>query len=462
MDADDRRSLAAQFAVGLASFLTPFIYGALSVAMPTIGRQFGFNAREMAMVMMVHLLFSTAFMLPVGRASDFIGRKGIFMAGSVLFTASSLTAALAQGPWTLMAARALQGLGDAMTFGVGGAILVSIVPQERTGRAIGFNLTFIFAGLALGPLVGGALTAWLSWRVIFFVSAAAGVAALLLIRRSYNEAPPRRDGLRHRDAALFIPAMLGLVLGVSVQPSLWGFALAAGAAWLLRAFVRTQETAGRPLVDIRYIRSNRPFSLANLASLLGYAAAFSTSFLLSLLLQSVMGLTPESAGYLLLIQPAVQALASPLAGRLSDAMHPAKVSAAGLALLGAGLAALGAGVADAPDGPVRVAWMQVLLGLGFSLFVSPNFKAIMGSADPSHKGMASGFMATMRGLGMCLSLSLTGLVLALALGAEHAASAGAEASAALRVCFALFGVSALAAALVSWRITSAPESAGTA
>ncbi|MFZ5427124.1 MAG: MFS transporter [Thermodesulfobacteriota bacterium] len=453
MDAAERRSLLAQGAVGLASFLTPFTYGALSVAMPTIGREFGFPAREMAMVMMVHILFSTSLMLPIGRASDIIGRRGLFMGGSLLFMASSLAAGLAHGPWTLLAARALQGVGDALTFGVSGAILVSIVPPERTGRAIGVNLTFIFAGLALGPLVGGVLTSLVSWRVIFFVSALAGVAAFELIRRGYPEDHARRGRLPVRDALLFIPAMLGLILGASVQPSLWGFALALGSGLILRRFIVFQERSAKPLVDVRYVRSNRPFALSNLAAVLGYAAAFSTSFLLSLLMQSVMGLSPKEAGYLLLVMPAVQACTSPLAGMLSDVMHPAKAGAAGLAVLGCGLWALA--VNGHGESAAWVVWVQVVLGFGFSLFVSPNFNAIMASSDPAHKGMASGFMSTMRGLGMCLSLSVTGLVLALAIGQERAAQAGPEALTGLRICFGLFGTSALAAAAVSWRASRA-------
>ncbi|KAF0234681.1 MAG: efflux pump antibiotic resistance [Desulfovibrionaceae bacterium] len=450
MDASERRSLEAQIAVGLASFLTPFLYGALSVAMPTIGRAFSFSAREMAMVMMVHLLFSTSCMLPVGRASDFIGRKGLFMAGSVLFSVSSLTAGLADSAGVLLFARALQGVGDALTFGVSGAILVTIVPPERTGRAIGFNLTFIFAGLALGPLAGGALTSWLSWRVIFYLSAAAGVAAFALIFRSYQEVRPQRsETVGYADTALFIPAMLGLILGLSVQPSWWGAALSAAAGLLLWRFVKFQEGHANPMVDVGYIRRNPAFALANVASVLGYAAAFSTSFLLSLFLQSVQGMAPHDAGYLLLVQPTVQALASPLAGRLSDMAHPARVSAAGLAVMGVGLLMLtGTGI------DTTTLWMigvQVVLGLGFSLFVSPNFNAIMSSVDPAHKGMASGFMSTMRGMGMCLSLSVTGLLLALVLGEAHTGQTGPEALPALKACFVIFGLSALAAAIVSWR-----------
>jgi len=457
MDDATRRSLAAQLAVGLASFLTPFTYGALSVAMPTIGRQFDFSAREMAMVMMIHLLFSTSFVLLAGRVSDIIGRKGLFMSGSLLFTAASLTAGLAAGPDMLFCARGLQGVGDAMTFGVSGAILVTVVPPERTGRAIGFNLMFVYAGLALGPLVGGVLTSLFSWRVVFFASALAGLAAFELIRRGYGEQPGERGPLPLADGLVFVPAVFGLMLGLSVQPSLWGAVVTVLSGALMLWFLKRQQGVEHPLVDVRYVKANRPFALSNLAAVLGYAAAFSTSFLLSLLLQNVHGFSASDAGYMLLVMPAVQTAASPLTGRLSDAVSPERASAAGLVVLGAGFAAL---AVAGQGGTAWVLWVQVVLGSGFALFVTPNFNAIMACAGPKRKGMASGFMTTMRGAGMCLSMSLTGLVLALALGSESAAQAGPDILPALRACFGLFALVSCVAAWSSWRAGSARAGAG--
>ena len=450
LDAAVRRSMMAQIAVGLASFLTPFIYGALSVAMPTMGRDFDFSPHSMAMVLMVHLLVSTSCNVPFARFSDRVGRKNVFMAGSLLFAISSLMAGLAHAPWFLIAARALQGLGDAMTFGVSAAILVSMVPPERAGRALGVNIMFVYAGLALGPLVGGALTSYTSWRMIFFFSAVCGVGALLLIRKNFVEVPSPSSGpLDARGAALYLPGLLALILGISQMPSLFGAGLTILSLMILAAFYRAENRHSHPLVDFEYLRGNRPFTLANLTSTLGYAAAFSTSFLASLLLQNVMGLPAQDAGYLLLVQPVVLTLVSPLAGIASDRFHPAKVSAAGLVILGMGLFGLSG------HGPqaflVGVALWLAVAGVGFALFVSPNIHAIMQSADAPRMGMASGLLATMRGLGMCLSLSVTGIVLTLFVEGQEAAQAGPEILPALKICFVLSGLTALIAAWVSWQ-----------
>ena len=448
MDAAARRSLAAQAAVGLASFLTPFLYGALSVAIPTIGQEFSFSAQDMVLVMMAHLLFSTGCNLPFSRLSDKIGRKNVFMAGSLLFAMSSLMAGLAHDPWFLVAARALQGVGDAMTFGVSAALLVSIVPPERTGRALGVNITFVYAGLALGPLVGGALTSWLSWRVIFFASAGAGVAALLLIYRNFAEPKPHAPSpLDMRGIVLYVPAILALILGISQTPSWPGTGLLVFSLAVFTAFYRVEAHQEHPLVDLAYVRSNRAFTLANLTSTLGYTAGFSMSFLASLLLQNVLQMTAKDAGVLLLAQPAVLTLVSPLAGRLSDRFVPEKVSALGLALMGTGL--IGFSSLGTDISPAWVAVMLAVAGFGFALFVSPNINAIMRSTDTPHMGMASGLLATMRGLGMCLSLSLTGVVFAVFGVDGGTAQAGLEILPALRAGFLIFGVTAIVAAITS-------------
>ncbi len=191
------------------------------------------------------------------------------------------------------------------------------------------------------------------------------------------------------------------------------------------------------------------FAWSSLAAILGFTGAFSTSFLLSLYLQGVKGVGAHETGWFLLVQPAVQALFSPVAGTFSDRFNPARLSMAGLGILGACLWVLAGFGAETP-----LAWLvavQVVMGVGFSLFASPNMNAIMGSVPPRRRGLASGLMATMRALGMCLSMAFTGVSLALFALGGRPGEVGPEAGPGLTAAFALFGAFAFAAAWAARR-----------
>ncbi len=440
---------AVQLAVGLASFLTPFLNSALSVAAPTIGAEFVLGPPQLALMIIAQLISAAALMMPFGRLSDFLGRRPIFLCGSAIFSGASLLICLSASPAQLIAARFLQGVGDAMTFGVSAAILVAAVPSQQRGRALGVNLAFIYAGLALGPLLGGMFTTWLSWRFIFALTALLGVCAFVLVARFWKEARPapssRYDWL---GAALFAPGTGGFILALTLQPS-WTATLGMAAALgLAPLFLAVERRHPDPLLPEAIFRSNPRFSLANLTSALGYTAAFSCSFLMSLYFQNVRGMTPNAAGLLMLIQPVVQMVCSPLAGILADRCAPARLASVGLVLLASGLFLLGTAGATTPMVPI--AGFLVLQGVGFAFFASPNMSAIMACVPGQRHGLASGLLATMRSTGMSLSMALTGMLLAAFVGTGRGPEAAPQILVSLKVCFALFGVIALAGAVVSW------------
>lgn len=449
MNADADSSRAVQIAVGLASFLTPFLNSALSVAAPTIGNEFALGPPELALLIIAQLISASALMMPFGRLSDFLGRRPIFLCGSAIFSSASLLICISTSPDQLIAARFLQGVGDAMTFGVSAAILVAAVAPERRGRALGVNLAFIYAGLALGPLFGGLFTAWISWRIIFAMTAVLGVSAFWLVARFWKEARPAPSSrFDWWGTALFVPGTGGFILALSLQPS-WSATMGMAACLgLAPFFLAVERRHPDPLLPPAIFRTRPRFALANAASVLGYAAAFSTSFLMSLYFQNVRGMNPQTAGLIMLIQPVVQALCSPLAGIASDRFSPARLASVGLLLLGMGLFMLAAAGNSTPMQPI--VWMLVLQGIGFAFFASPNMSAIMACVRDGRHGLASGLLATMRTMGMSLSMALTGMLLAAIVGTGRGPEAAPQILASLKVCFALFGCIALAAALVSW------------
>jgi MFS family permease len=169
-----------------------------------------------------------------------------------------------------------------------------------------------------------------------------------------------------------------------------------------------------PVLNIRLLTTNRAFAFSNLAALINYSATSAVTFLLSLYLQYIKALTPQQAGFVLIAQPVVQAILSPLSGRMSDRLEPRIVATAGMALTATGL------VLMVPVGSQTPLWAIVgrllLLGLGFALFSSPNMNAIMGSVSKRFYGVASGTLGTMRLVGQMLSQGVVMLLFAVIIG----------------------------------------------
>jgi MFS family permease len=215
-------------------------------------------------------------------------------------------------------------------------------------------------------------------------------------------------------AVLLGGSLVGLMLGLARLPRLPGAILAAASVAGLAGFAAWERRAPRPLVDLERFRSRPVFLYSNLASLIHYAATSATGFLLSLYLQYLKGLTPQQAGLILIAQPAVMALASPLAGRLSDRIEPRLLASGGMAVSTAGLLALS--FLSASTATAAVGGILVLLGAGFSLFSSPNTNAIMRSVEPADYGLASAFLSTMRQTGQMLSMAAAMLLFVLFFG----------------------------------------------
>ena len=248
--------------------------------------------------------------------------------------------------------------------------------------------------------------------------------------------PTRARDLKR--AALVVSTLAGLMYGLSRLPSIFGAGLVAAGLALLGAFILWEKRVPAPVLDVRLFRANRVFAFSNAAALVNYSATSAVSFLLSLYLQYVKGLPPQKAGLVLVAQPVVMALFSPLAGKASDRIEARIVASAGMAFSSAGLFAL---VFLGPATPIGFIIAALLgLGFGFALFSSPNTNAVMGSVERRAFGVAASTLGTMRLTGQMLSLGISVLIIALFVGnvrigpAEHPLFLRA-----LRVAFAVFG-----------------------
>lgn len=432
---------AALIVATLSSFLGPFMSSSVNVALPSIGGEFGMGAVALGWVNTAFLLSAATFLIPFGRLGDIYGRKKIYIWGTVIFTISSVLLANSVSGMMVILLRVLQGFGSSLIFATGTAILISVYPPGERGKVLGITVAAVYLGLSTGPFFGGFITEQLSWRYIFWLNLPIGMLLVAVIafmlKGEWAHASSAKFDLA--GSALFGVSLLSTMYGFSRLPWPMAFVMVMAGILGIVLFVRYESRVADPVLDIDLFRKNTVFAFSNLAALVNYAATFAVTFLLSLYLQKTRGLSPQQAGLILISQPLVQAALSPLAGRLSDRIEPRTVASAGMALNFVGLVFLV--FLNASTSLIYIIFCLVFLGLGFALFTSPNTNAIMSSVGRQHFGIAAAMVATMRQIGMIVSMAIVMMLLAILLGqAEITVGTQAQFVESMKIAFVLFAV----------------------
>ncbi len=400
----------------VSSFVTPFMASAINVALPAIQADFHVNAILLAWVATSYLLSTAVFVLPFGKVADIRGRKKVYVWGLVIFTLSSFLSAVSGSIYQLLAARVVQGIGIAMIFSTGMAIVTAAFPVRERGMAIGITVAAVYIGLSAGPFVGGLLTQYISWRSVFGVVVPMGALTIYLATEYLEEerGETRGERLDVVGSVLYGISIMLTMYGFSTLPSVQSFwAILAGVA-LFCVFAQWEFKVTSPVFNVELFTVNRAFAFSGLAALVNYSATFAVTFLLSLYLQYIKGLDPRSAGLVLVTQPIMMAVFSPFAGRLSDRIEPRKVASLGMALTAVGLFAMA--VLTSLAHTSFIVLDLVLLGIGFALFSSPNMNAIMSSVYKRFYGIAAGAAASMRLLGQMFSMGIATVMLSVYVG----------------------------------------------
>ena len=406
----------ALFIATLASFLTPFMGSSINIALPTIGKEFSMDAVLLSWVATSYLLAAAMFLVPFGKIADIHGRKAIFTYGILIYTISSFLCSVSSSAALLISFRVLQGIGSAMIFGTGLAILTSVFPVGERGKALGINVASVYLGLSLGPFLGGFLTQHFGWRSIFLANVPLGliITGFVFWKLKGEWADAKGERFDLIGSIIYSLSLVMMMYGFSLLPAMWGTWLILLSALGIFLFVRWEIRLANPVLNMDLFRRNRVFALSNLAALAHYGATFGVGFLLSLYLQYVKGLSPLNAGFVLACQPVVMAIFSPFAGRLSDRIEPRIVASMGMALTVCGLLLV---TFLAEDTSLQfIAASLVLLGFGFALFSSPNSNAVMSSVESRSYGVASATLATMRLTGQMLSMGIAMLIFAIYIG----------------------------------------------
>ena len=408
---DRRRAVLAVVCLALALVMGMAV--SLSVALPDLARDIGATQAQLQWIVNAYAVVFAGLLLPGGALGDRHGRRGVLLAGLVVFGTASAGAVFVDSPGALIALRTVSGVGAAMIMPMTLSIVTSVFPPEERAGAVGVWAGVAGAGTFVSLLVSGALLEFFSWPAIFALSVALATLALvgtaLLVPTSRD---PEDAALDPVGALLSVAGISGVVFAIIEGPALGWTSPPVVASFVagmlaLVAFVLWELHSKRPMLDPRLFLV-RPFSAGTLSITMSHVAIFGLFFVALQYLQQILGYSPLLSG--LAVLPMVAAFAlSPASAHLSERVGPAPVIAVGLALGAAGLAVLSTLGVGSSYWHVLAGF--VLTGAGMALSAAPATNAIVASLPQGKQGVASAVNDLSRELGGVLGIAILGSVL---------------------------------------------------
>ncbi|HEY7714528.1 MAG TPA: MFS transporter [Candidatus Binatia bacterium] len=418
---DEQRSHARlvlyQVSLGLA--LVAINHRAIQIALPTLTHVFHADLSFIQWVLLVYDLAVIGLVLTLGRLGDLFGRKWIYILGFLLFVASSTLCGLAYSSGQLIGFRVLQGIGGALILANGRALVTINSPPSERGKALGITSTAYHVGYMTGPTLGGFIIDTIGWRWIFFMTVPLGLACAyfasrVLRERATSEAPVKVDIAGAAYLLLtnicFVYALNQLPhLGIG-HPVVFAFFLVSLAS--LALFIRSEQKADNPILNLSLFR-NRLFSASNLSLFFVTSTQSAIGVLLPFYLQNLMAFTPTQMGWIIIGSSVVIILFAPLAGWLSDRFGSRLLCSIGAAIIVCGQYLIGSFTLE--SSLFQLILPQLLVGLGWALFNSPNQSAIMSAVSRDQVGAASGMTVTTARIGGAIGIALSGALMTHAL-----------------------------------------------
>ena len=414
------RLVLCQVSLGLV--LVAINHRAIQVALPTLTHVFRADLSFIQWVLLVYDLAVIGLVLTLGRLGDLFGRKWIYILGFLLFVASSALCGFAQTSAQLIAFRVLQGIGGAIILANGRALVTINAPASERGKALGITSTAYHVGYLTGPTLGGFIIDSIGWRWIFFMTIPIGLAcayfaARVLKERITGEASVQVDW---RGATYLLLTNICFVYALNQLPHLglghpvvFSFIIVSLAS--LALFIHTERKVETPILSLALFRS-RLFTLSNLSLFFVTSTQSAISVLLPFYLQNLMGFTPTQMGWLLIGGSAVIILFAPLAGWLSDRFGSRLLCSVGAVIIVYAQFLIASFTLNSSI--FQLVLPQVLIGLGWALFNSPNQSAIMSAVSRAQFGAASGMTVTTARVGGAIGIALSGALMTYALGAS--------------------------------------------
>ncbi len=406
---------AATLITGVAAFMAGLDNLVVVTALPTMRVKLGGSLSDLEWTVNAYTLSFAVLMILGAAIGDRFGRRKIFVAGLLLFTAASAGAAVASGVGELIAFRAIQGAGAAIIMPLTLTLLTHAVPAEKRGAALGIYGAINGLSIAAGPLVGGLVVEHLSWQWIFWINVPVGLILAPSALKGLAESRGPNSRLDVMGTILVSLGMFGIVYAlISANGHGWGstrvlLPLIAGVL-IVGLFVMWERRSPQPMLPMTMFR-NRAFSAINLGGLLMSVGMFGVIFLITQFMQTIQGMSPTEAGVRMLAWTAVPMVLAPIAGGISD-----KVGGRPVVVLGLVFMAIGFGywaLVMEPNTSYLVQLPGYLLGgAGVSCFYAPLMNLLMGSVNPGEQGVASGASAATREIGAALGIALLAYVFA--------------------------------------------------
>ncbi len=410
-----RSTVATLVVVSLALFMVVLDNLIVTVALPAIRADLGATLESLEWTINAYTLAFAVVLMPGAALADRFGRRRLFLGGLALFTAASAGAALAPSTGALVLARALQGVGGAIVAPLTLTLLAGAFPAQRRGVALGIWSGISGMGVALGPLVGGAVVEGISWHWIFWINVPIGLVLLPVAARILRESHGPSTTLDLPGVGLAATGLFGLVFGlVRGQGEGWGSpvivaSLTAGVA-LLAAFVAWERRTPAPMLPVSLFR-RRSFAVTNAVSFFMYFGTFGAIFLLTQVLQLVMGYSPLQAGLRMLVWTGATMLVAPLAGIFAERIGGRPFMVAGLALQSGALAWFAATTAVGQQFSELIVPFA-MAGTGMALVFAPSASTLLGSVRPEQAGQASGANNAIREVGGVFGVAVLSTVFA--------------------------------------------------
>ena len=415
--ADEQRthSRLVLYLVSLGLVLVALNHRAIQIALPTLTHVFHTDLSFIQWVLLVYDIAVIGLVLTLGRLGDLFGRKWFYIGGFLVFTVSSALCGLARTPVQLIGFRVIQGLGGAMIMANGRALVSVNTPPSERGHALGLTSMAFHVGYMAGPTLGGFIIDTLGWRWIFHINIPMGLVSAYFAWKVLRERVRSSESIKLDvlGAGLLVLTSTCFVYALNQLPHLGlrhpvVFSCFVGSVLSVFLFVRAEQKAETPILSLTLFRS-RLFTASNLSLFFITFTQSAISVLIPFYLQNLRGLTPTQMGWIIIGNSIVIIIVAPVAGWLSDRLGSRLLCTVGSAIIVIGQFLIASLTLESSI--FQMVLPQVLTGLGWAIFNSPNQSAILGSVPRNKAGAASGMTITTARIGGAIGIAVSGAIL---------------------------------------------------